>query len=100
MGNRHHNKKLRAAVRAAMASNGESYQRALCRLRPQRATVAPSHPADLIPIEYFGVPLTLATFEIFDSLACVFTSARHLSGPMPKSPLLALGSGATRAEPS
>lgn len=91
MGNRNHNKKLRAAVRAAMLRSGESYQQALLRLRNvQTNTAAPTREVDLIPIEYFGLPLTLATFEILGDLSCVVTSAQHLPQPFPKSPLFAL----------
>lgn len=68
MGNRHHNKKLRAAVRATMARTGESYQTVLARLRSQaRKAVAGPGDVDLIAIDYFGVPLTLATFQILDA---------------------------------
>lgn len=91
MGNRHRNKKLRAAVRAAMVQTGESYQKTLSRLRPARPlATTPADGADLIAIEYFGLPLTLATFEILGNLSCVVTSARHLPLPFPKSPLFAL----------
>jgi len=87
MGNRHRNKRLTAAVRAAMVQTGESYQKVLCRLRraePRAAGV------DLIAVDYFGLPLTLATFEVMGNLSCVVTSAEHLSQPFPKSPLFAV----------
>lgn len=91
MGNRHHDKKLRADVRAAMAVTGESYQQALLRLRGQLpAAAAPSRDPDLIPIAYFGIPLTLATFEILGDLSCVVLSGSRFSRSVPKSPLFAL----------
>jgi hypothetical protein len=91
MGNRHHDKKLRAEVRAAMAATGERYQQALTRLRRERR-VAPLPPRDidLIPIAYFGIPLTLATFEILGDLSCLVVSGSRLPRPFPKSPLFAL----------
>ncbi|HYQ18659.1 MAG TPA: hypothetical protein VEQ58_22950 [Polyangiaceae bacterium] len=87
MGNRHHNKKLRIAVKRAMAVTGESYQRALSRLREEQPA---AREVDLIPIHYFGVPMTLATFELFEELSCVATSVHHLPKPFPRSPLFAL----------
>jgi hypothetical protein len=91
MGNRHHNKKLRAAVRATMAKTGESYQTVLCRLRSQqRQAVAPATDVDLIPIDYFGIPLTIATFEILGDLSCVVTPGSLSLGPFPRNPLFAL----------
>ena len=91
MGNRHHNKKLRAAVRATMAGTGESYQTVLSRLRSQqRPTVAGVHEVDLIPIDYFGIPLTIATFQILGDLSCVVTPGSLSSGPFPRNPLFAL----------
>ena len=91
MGNRHHNRKLRAAVRAAMARTGESYQKALARLQSARqVSIALPRDVDLIPIDYFGVPLTLATFELVGALSCVVMSVDHLPQPLPKSPLFAL----------
>lgn len=90
MGNRHHHKKLRAEVKAAMAATGASYQQVLARLRAeQRAAAAPVNDIDLIPIAYFGLPLTLATFEILGDLSCLVLSG-GLPRPFPKSPLFAL----------
>jgi hypothetical protein len=61
MANRHSHKKLRAEIRARMATTGESYQaarqRILMRTRETRTNV------DLVPFRFFGVPLTLATAE-------------------------------------
>lgn len=91
MGNRHHNKKLRAAVRATMASTGESYQTVLSRLRSQqRQVVARAGDVDLIPIDYFGIPLTIATFQVLGDLSCVVTAGSLSLGPFPRSPLFAL----------
>jgi hypothetical protein len=90
MGNRHHNKKLRAAVRLAMAKTGETYQTVLSRMRLQRESAAPAADVDLICVDYFGTPLTIATFQIFGDLSCVVTPASISSGPFPKSPLFAL----------
>jgi hypothetical protein len=91
MGNRHHNKKLRVAARAAMVQTGESYQTALSRLRCERQfSTARGPDVDLIAIEYFGLPLILATFEILGDLSCVVPSVHHRSQRSPKSPLFAL----------
>lgn len=57
MGNRRGNKKLRAATRARMAATGESYQKARARL------LAEVHAVDLIECSFYGVPVTLATFQ-------------------------------------
>ncbi len=92
MGNRHHNKKLRAAVRATMARTGESYQTVLSRLRsPEREAVARTSDVDLIRVDYFGIPMTIATFELLGHLACVVAPSSMPSGPFPRNPLIALG---------
>jgi hypothetical protein len=93
MGNRKHHKKLRAEARATMAATGESYQTVLLRLRA-RARNRPAtqtHPPDLLSVAYFGLPVTLATFEILGDLSCVVLSEPHLGQPFPRNPLLALG---------
>lgn len=90
MGNRHHNKQLRAAVRAAMARTGESYQSALTRLRGERQTPLSTGAVDLLPVDYFGLPVTLATFEILGELSCVVTAAGYLPARVPPTPLFAL----------
>jgi hypothetical protein len=95
MGNRHHHKKLRAEVQARMARTGESYQRALARIRDERAGSTAAGGADLVAFEYFGVPATLATFEIAGRLACVALTSLS-SGPFPRSVLLSLASAARR----
>ena len=92
MGNRHHNKKLRAAVRATMARTGESYQTVLSRLRSREdKPVAHASDVDLIRIDYFGIPMTIATFQILGNLSCVVTPGSLSSGPFPRNPLFALG---------
>lgn len=75
-----------------MAVTGESYQQALSRLRDarRRAAAASTRDVDLIPIEYFGIPVTLATFEILGDLSCVAMSGSRFPLPVPKSPLFAL----------
>ena len=91
MGNRHHDKKTRRAVRAAMAKTGESYQKVLCRLRSESARALALAPdVDLVPIQYFGVPMTLATFELLGALSCLVMPANRQLPPFPKSPLFAL----------
>ncbi|WP_437965983.1 hypothetical protein WMF04_41160 [Sorangium sp. So ce260] len=90
MGNRHHHKKLRADVRARMARTGESYQKALARILDERSAPAPARGVDLVPIEYFGAPAALATFEIAGRLACLVVSSPHHRRPFPYSPLVAV----------
>jgi hypothetical protein len=92
MGNRHHHKKMRADVRAIMARTGESYQQVLVRLRAraQPRPAAEGHQVDLLPVSYFGLPVTVATFELLGDLSCVVVSAHHLARPLPANPLLAL----------
>jgi hypothetical protein len=77
MANRHANKKLRAAIRARMATTGETYQRAFEALRARKGASngirgtsrgAP-RPADvprtdLVACSYFGVPGVVATMEM------------------------------------
>ena len=91
MGNRHHHKKLRAEVRARMARTGEGYQQALARILHERAART-GDAVDLLGIEYFGVPATLATFEIGGRLACLVVSSRHVPRPFPDTPIFALRS--------
>jgi hypothetical protein len=93
MGNRSHHKKMRIEARAIMARTGESYQRVLARLRSRGAERGPltqAGPVDLVSARYFGLPITLATFEILGALSCVALSARHSIRPFPDNPLLAL----------
>ncbi|HYQ29209.1 MAG TPA: hypothetical protein VER04_18385 [Polyangiaceae bacterium] len=90
MGNRHHNKQLRAQVRARMAKTGESYQQALSRLSPRPSLGAQTTDVDFLRIDYFGTPLTLATFEILEQVSCVVLPSSGLPSPLPKSPFFAL----------
>ncbi len=61
MANRRTHKKLRAEIRARMATTGESYQAA--RQRILLRAVENGARVDLVPFHYFGVPMTLATAE-------------------------------------
>jgi len=93
MGNRNHHKKLRAEARAMMQQTGESYQRVLSRLRSRkhhRLAPAPAARVELVTGAYFGLPVTLATFEILGEVSCVVMSAHHLRYPYPSSPLFGL----------
>lgn len=93
MGNRRHHKKLRNEARAIMATTGENYQRVLSRLRSQRSRrriPIQSQAVDLIAGAYFGLPVTLATFEILGDLSCVVVSSHHLQRPFPGNPLFGL----------
>lgn len=100
MGNRHGHKQLRRAVRARMASTGESYQQAHSSLlalheparRARTGTEAAEIGADLLPIQYFGLPLGLAIFQIAGRLSVLVLSGPQGRGPIPLNPLLALGS--------
>ena len=74
-----------------MAATGESYQRALCRLRAEQAWPSrEKRHVDLLRVEYFGAKVTLATFEILDTVSCVVMPSSALPSPLSKSPLLAL----------
>jgi hypothetical protein len=96
MGNRHHHKKLREQVRARMARTGESYQKALARLCADRASLERGNTVDLVPIQYFGVAATLATYELVGRLVCVIVSSSQHQGPFPANPLIALASRGAR----
>ena len=63
MANRRANKKLRALARARMAATGEGYQRSLTALRAEQSARSGEGSVDLIECTYYGVPLTLATFD-------------------------------------
>jgi hypothetical protein len=89
MANRHSHKKQRAEIRARMAATGESYQTTLARLvserhggiphgiqRLQRAPRAPW----LLPASYFGVPVTLAVYELFSHASVILVSG--CDGPL------------------
>jgi hypothetical protein len=94
MGNRRHNKKLRAEVRAAMASTGESYQKVLARVLAERAATPP--PVDLVAVTYFGAPAILAAYLLAGRLACLVVSSGHHLGPFPRNPLVALAARGPR----
>ena len=98
MGNRHGNKKLQLAVRARMATTGQSYQKALSSLlqlgEPMRASArraATDNGVDLVPIRYFGAHAAIATFEIAGRLAVLVVSSPHRAAPFPQNPIVALG---------
>ena len=67
-----------------MARTGERYQQALERILAARGASA----VDLMRVEYFGVPVVLATFEVAGRLACVIVSRRDV---FPRTPLFGLG---------
>jgi hypothetical protein len=77
MANRHSHKKLRAEIRSRMASTGESYQAALRQVlalrgaerRGERTSVP-----DLIAASYFGVPVTVAAYEVLSHLRLILVS--------------------------
>ena len=79
-----HHKKRRAEVRARMARTHESYQRALARI------LAGDDDVDLLAIEYFGVPVALAIYDIGGRIACLVVSSSCHRGPFPGTPLHAL----------
>lgn len=72
MANRHSHKKLRAEIRARMAASGESYQAARQRILHRRQRK--NEPADLVAATYFGLPITVATFEILSHLRVILVS--------------------------
>lgn len=75
-----------------------SYQKALSSLRHVEAPTqsstcseATDNGVDLLPIRYFGVPATVATFEIAGRLAVLVVSSSHRAVPFPQNPIVALG---------
>jgi hypothetical protein len=98
MANRHSHKKLRLHVRRRMAATGESYQKALCEvLQLGDDTRDSSRGVDLIIAHYFGVPITLATFEAVEPLGhpvitWVPSSLPNGACPLPSLPLAVFGS--------
>jgi hypothetical protein len=77
MANRHTHKKLRAEVRARMAATGESHQTALQRILLRRAasrTGAPARVPELIATTYFGVPITVAAYEVLSHVRLILVS--------------------------
>lgn len=79
MANRHAHKKLRAEVRARMRTTGESYQRALARIRARRRVCVA-----LTPTLLFGHERAIATIEMHGIVMNILVGS---SG----SPLLASG---------
>lgn len=79
MANRHSHKKLRAEIRARMAATGESHQTALQRLRRLRRDerVGGRAVPELIAATYFGIPITLAAFEVLSHLSLILVSGVH-----------------------
>ncbi|MGA7123686.1 MAG: hypothetical protein WBY94_26515, partial [Polyangiaceae bacterium] len=61
--NRHAHKKFRSQALTRMASTGESYQQAVSRITKRRSAASCSS-TDLVPVQYFGLPLVLATLEL------------------------------------
>ena len=94
MANRHSHKKLRLHVRSRMGATGESYQKALHEIRHSRDQL--HHPfsgVDLVTAQYFGVPITLATFEAVDPMGhpvimWVPSSQSVRAGSLPSLPLM------------
>jgi hypothetical protein len=97
MANRHSHKKLRELARRRMAETGESYQKALHAVATPPTGVSAARgrqaardgmPVDLIAAHYFGLPVTLATFEAALPLGRplilrVPSSRLPWSGPLP-----------------
>jgi hypothetical protein len=83
MANRHSHKKLRAEIRARMAATGESHQAAHSRilaLRSSARLVERAAVPDLIATSYFGVPITIAAYEILSHVRLILVSGS--GGPM------------------
>jgi hypothetical protein len=77
MANRHTNKKLRAEIRARMAATGESHQQAHARIAACRVS-ATRPETDLVPVSYYGIPVTLATIEMHGMAVAVLVSSSRL----------------------
>lgn len=90
MANRHSHKKLRAEIRARMAATGETYQKAHWQILGARAKTPNAGSADLVPITYFGVPATLATFEALGRLFVMLVSSPVRAHPFPANPMLGM----------
>jgi hypothetical protein len=83
MANRHSHKKLRAEIRARMASTGEGYQVAHRRILALRSTARRIERAGvpaLIATTYFGVSITVAAYEILSHVRLILVSGS--GGPM------------------
>jgi len=79
MANRHTHKKLRAEIRARIKATGETYQQARARIL-SRATSLNVARTDLVPLVYFGLPATLATFEVRGVAVFAFVPSSTLWG--------------------
>ena len=83
MANRRSNKKLRAEIRARMASTGEGYQAAHRRILALRSTarrIERTRVPELIATTYFGMPITVAAYEILSHVRLILVSGS--GGPM------------------
>lgn len=83
MANRHSHKKLRAEIRARMASMGESYQTAHRRILALRSTtrgIERTGVPELIATTYFGMPITVAAYEVLSHVRLILVSGA--GGPM------------------
>jgi hypothetical protein len=79
MANRHTHKKLRAEIRARVQKTGESYQQARARILSRGVALSVEH-AELVPFSYFGLPATLATFELQGMTVAAFVPSSTLWG--------------------
>jgi hypothetical protein len=79
-----------------MARTGESYQKALGEVLADRPLRGRRDALDLVPVAYFGIPVTLATYEIVGRLVCVVVSSSQHQGPFPANPLVALATRGPR----
>ncbi len=87
-------------MRARMLSTGESYQKALTRIREgSRLQPAAALPVvssvDLMSLCCFGLPAALATFEIAGRTSVLLLLGPNCSGPHPRNPFIGLGSPPT-----
>jgi hypothetical protein len=83
MANRHSHKKLRAEIRARMASTGESHQAAHRRILALRSSARRGEHTgvpELIATTYFGVPITVAAYEVLSHVRLILVSGS--GGPM------------------
>jgi hypothetical protein len=79
MANRHTHKKLRAEIRARIKATGESYQLARSRILSRPPSLSGAR-TDLVPFSYFGLPGTLATFELQGVAVVAFLPSSTLWG--------------------
>lgn len=85
MANRHSHKKRRAEIRARMAATGASYQATLASVVAERSQSrhrvdsSPRAPS-LLQASYFGVPVTLAVYELFSRASLILVSG--CGGPL------------------